>query len=51
MEKIITIQYNTKIYNPNDNQAIISGYIKNVLLSNKNEKLISQKGKYLIYGK
>jgi len=49
MEKIITIQYNLKTYNPTNIQRIISR-ADNALLSNKNFKLLSQKGKTLVYG-
>lgn len=50
MEKIITIQYNLKTYNPTTVQRIISVQ-KFVLLSNKKLQLKTQNGKTLVYGK
>jgi hypothetical protein len=52
MEKIITIQYNLKTYNPTNIQRIITKGVQTfVLLSNKGLELTTQNGKTLVYGK
>lgn len=49
MEKIITIINNEKSYTPTQISRIIR-VMKKFLLSNKNEKLLTNKGDDLIYG-